>query len=122
MTSSQVEEKVAVDGAVTRPLRVARSRPEVGPGYWRWDCRRCGEYGGGADRADALGRALRHCAEHPEHPSALLPPLRCRARPVPTHPVLRDASVLVVDDGEASLPVYPLPGLQRQGRPVTGRP
>lgn len=128
--ADQPVDVAALPGGVAagRPLRVSLSRPGVGPAYWRWDCRRCGEYGGGAYHADALGRALRHCAEHPEHRSALLPPVRCRQRSAPLHPVLADPTLLVCDDGEHSLPVYPLPpvfpapGVQRQGRPVSGRP
>ena len=38
----------------------------------------------------AVTRALRHCAEHPEHRSSLLPPTRCREREerVVVHPML----------------------------------
>ncbi len=68
---------------------VRRCRPEEGPSYWRWDCRRCGEYGGGRSHPDAISRATRHCAEHPQHRSSLLPPVRCRERhAAPVHPAL----------------------------------
>ena len=59
---------------------VRRCHPEDGPSYWRWDCRRCGEYGGGRSHRDAVGRATRHCTEHPHHRASLLPPVRCRQR------------------------------------------
>jgi len=71
-------------------LRIRRHASDEGPAYWRWDCARCGEYGGGRHHPDAVTRALRHCAEHPEHRSSLLPPTRCREREagVPVHPML----------------------------------
>jgi hypothetical protein len=71
-------------------LRIRRQESGEGPAYWRWDCGRCGEYGGGRHHPDAVSRALRHCAEHPEHRSSLLPPTRCREREagVPVHPML----------------------------------
>ncbi len=71
-------------------LRIRRHDSDEGPAYWRWDCARCGEYGGGRHHPDAVTRALRHCAEHPEHRSSLLPPTRCREREagVPVHPML----------------------------------
>ena len=73
------------------PLKIRRHESDEGPAYWRWDCGRCGEYGGGRHHPDAITRALRHCAEHPEHRSSLLPPVRCRERDagaVPLHPML----------------------------------
>ncbi|HEU4350127.1 MAG TPA: hypothetical protein VFR35_20300 [Actinoplanes sp.] len=71
-------------------LRIRRYASDEGPAFWRWDCARCGEYGGGRHHTDAVGRALRHCGEHPEHRSSLLPPTRCREREagVPLHPML----------------------------------
>jgi len=69
-------------------LIVRRCRPEDGPAYWRWDCRRCGEYGGGGSQPDAIERATRHCGEHPEHRSSLIPPVRCRERRLAVHPAL----------------------------------
>jgi hypothetical protein len=71
-------------------LRIRRYESDEGPAFWRWDCARCGEYGGGRHHGDAVSRALRHCAEHPEHRSSLLPPARCREREagVPLHPML----------------------------------
>ncbi len=71
-------------------LRIRRHESDEGPAFWRWDCVRCGEYGGGRHHPDAVTRALRHCAEHPEHRSSLLPPTRCREREaaVPVHPML----------------------------------
>ncbi|GGL01724.1 hypothetical protein [Mangrovihabitans endophyticus] len=75
----------------TQPaLRIRRYDSDEGPAYWRWDCARCGEYGGGRHHPDAITRALRHCAEHPQHRSSLLPPARCRTRAAatPDHPML----------------------------------
>ena len=71
-------------------LRIRRYESDEGPAFWRWDCARCGEYGGGRHHPDAVTRALRHCAEHPDHRSSLLPPSRCREREVgvPMHPML----------------------------------
>jgi hypothetical protein len=71
-------------------LRIRRNDSDEGPAYWRWDCARCGEYGGGRHHIDAVTRALRHCAEHPAHRSSLLPPSRCREREerVVVHPML----------------------------------
>jgi hypothetical protein len=70
-------EGAASPGGAERLLRVHRSRPAAGAVYWRWHCRFCGEYGGGQDHPDTLSRALRHCAEHPYHPSSLVPGSRC---------------------------------------------
>ena len=73
------------------PLKIRRHVADEGPAFWRWDCAQCGEYGGGRHHPDAVTRALRHCAEHPEHRSSLLPPARCRERvtaAVPVHPML----------------------------------
>jgi hypothetical protein len=73
------------------PLAIRRYVSDEGPAFWRWDCSQCGEYGGGRHHPDAIARALRHCTEHPEHKSSLLPPARCRDREigmVPTHPML----------------------------------
>jgi hypothetical protein len=75
----------------SRPaLRIRRHDSDEGPAYWRWDCVRCGEYGGGRHHPDAVSRALRHCAEHPQHRSSLLPPTRCRDGVAQTvvHPML----------------------------------
>lgn len=71
-------------------LRIRRHASDEGPAYWRWDCARCGEYGGGRHHRDAINRAMRHCDEHPGHRSSLLPPTRCREREVgvPPHPML----------------------------------
>jgi hypothetical protein len=71
-------------------LRIRRHDSDEGPAYWRWDCARCGEYGGGRHHPDAISRALRHCSEHPEHRSSLLPPTRCREREARAvvHPML----------------------------------
>jgi hypothetical protein len=72
------------------PLKIRRFEADEGPAFWRWDCARCGEYGGGRHHPDAITRAMRHCSEHPEHRSSLLPPTRCRehaARPA-VHPML----------------------------------
>ncbi|MEV4349583.1 hypothetical protein AB0J83_34410 [Actinoplanes sp. NPDC049596] len=72
------------------PLKIRRYPSDEGPAFWRWDCGNCGEYGGGRHHSDAVTRAMRHCAEHPEHRSSLLPPLLCRQRDnfVPLHPML----------------------------------
>jgi hypothetical protein len=73
------------------PLRIRRYVSDEGPAFWRWDCSHCGEYGGGRHHPDAITRALRHCTEHPDHKSSLLPPARCREREiamVPLHPML----------------------------------
>jgi hypothetical protein len=72
------------------PLRIRRHLSEEGVPFWRWDCETCGEYGGGRHHPDAVSRAARHCAEHPEHPSSLLPPAVCRQRDafLPLHPML----------------------------------
>ena len=89
MTS--ILQAAAVRHSLARPaLRIRRHESDEGPAYWRWDCARCGEYGGGRHHPDAVNRALRHCAEHPEHRSSLLPPSRCREREagVPVHPML----------------------------------
>ena len=72
------------------PLKIRRYESDEGPAFWRWDCSQCGEYGGGRHHADAITRAMRHCTEHPEHRSSLLPPARCRerARQIAVHPML----------------------------------
>jgi hypothetical protein len=73
------------------PLKIRRHQSDEGPAFWRWDCSSCGEYGGGRHHPDAITRAMRHCAEHPEHRSSLLPPTRCRERggsQVAVHPML----------------------------------
>jgi hypothetical protein len=69
-------------------LLIRRCQPADGPTYWRWDCRRCGEYGGARSHPDAVARAGRHCAEHPGHRSSLVPPVRCRLRQPTVHPAL----------------------------------
>ena len=72
------------------PLKIRRHTSEEGLPFWRWDCDSCGEYGGGRHHSDAISRANRHCHEHPEHRSSLLPPASCR-RPdtfLPLHPML----------------------------------
>ena len=71
-------------------LKIRRHESDEGPAFWRWDCARCGEYGGGRHHPDAISRAMRHCAEHPDHRSSLLPPTRCRQPEagVPVHPML----------------------------------
>ena len=72
------------------PLRIRRHFSDEGQPFWRWDCETCGEYGGGRHHPDAVTRAMRHCAEHPEHRSSLLPPVLCRQRDafLPLHPML----------------------------------
>ncbi len=72
------------------PLKIRRFFSEDGPAFWRWDCANCGEYGGGRHHSDAINRATRHCVEHPEHRSSLLPPMLCRQRDnyMPPHPML----------------------------------
>jgi len=72
------------------PLKIRRHESEDGPAFWRWDCATCGEYGGGRHHTDAINRATRHCTEHPEHRSSLLPPTMCRQRDarLPAHPML----------------------------------
>jgi hypothetical protein len=84
------------------PLRIRRHESDEGPAYWRWDCAGCGEYGGGRHHPDAILRAMRHCAEHPEHRSSLLPPARCRQPDprMPTHPML-----FAVDDDPPPVPL-----------------
>lgn len=67
-------------GGGDRPLRIERCRLPSGTSYWRWLCRWCGEFGGGRGHPDTLGRALRHCTEHPEHPSSLVPGVLCSQR------------------------------------------
>ena len=71
-------------------LRIRRHEADEGPAYWRWDCVRCGEYGGGRHHVDAVNRANRHCTEHPRHRSSLLPPTRCQQLPATpgVHPML----------------------------------
>ena len=85
-----LEAAVARHSKAGAALRIRRHESDEGPAFWRWDCARCGEYGGGRHHSDAVSRALRHCAEHPEHRSSLLPPARCREREagVPLHPML----------------------------------
>ena len=72
------------------PLKIRRFESPDGPAFWRWDCARCGEYGGGRHHPDAITRAIRHCTEHPQHRSSLLPPTRCRehATQAAVHPML----------------------------------
>jgi hypothetical protein len=72
------------------PLQIRRHTSEEGSPFWRWDCAGCGEYGGGRHHEDAVARALRHCGEHPQHRSSLLPPARCRQPDtfLPLHPML----------------------------------
>jgi hypothetical protein len=72
------------------PLKIRRHLSDEGLPFWRWDCLDCGEYGGGRHHPDAITRAMRHCAEHPEHRSSLLPPMLCRQRDafLPPHPML----------------------------------
>ena len=72
------------------PLKIRKFDGEDGPAFWRWDCANCGEYGGGRHHSDAVNRAMRHCSEHPQHRSSLLPPTRCRERESapPAHPML----------------------------------
>jgi hypothetical protein len=72
------------------PLRIRRHTSDEGLPFWRWDCESCGEYGGGRHHADAVTRATRHCQEHPEHRSSLLPPAGCRQPDtyLPLHPML----------------------------------
>jgi hypothetical protein len=84
------------------PLRIRRHLSEEGVPFWRWDCESCGEYGGGRHHPDAVSRAMRHCAEHPEHRSSLLPPALCRQRDayLPLHPML-----FAVDDDPGPPPL-----------------
>jgi hypothetical protein len=72
------------------PLKIRKYDADDGPAYWRWDCGQCGEYGGGRHHVDAVTRAMRHCGEHPEHRSSLLPPALCRQQDsfLPLHPML----------------------------------
>ena len=71
-------------------LRIRRHESDEGPAFWRWDCARCGDSGGGRHHTDAIIRAMRHCTEHPMHRSSLLPPTRCREQSaeVAVHPML----------------------------------
>lgn len=92
----------AAEHSRSRPaLKIRRHDSDEGPAYWRWDCVRCGEYGGGRHHPDAISRALRHCGEHPQHRSSLLPPTRCRERgpAAAAHPML-----FAVDDNPPPLP------------------
>jgi hypothetical protein len=84
------------------PLKIRRFDGEDGPAFWRWDCANCGEYGGGRHHADAITRAMRHCGEHPQHHSSLLPPALCRQRDafLPLHPML-----FAVDDDPGPEPL-----------------
>jgi hypothetical protein len=83
-------------------LKIRRCEPEDGPAFWRWDCAMCGEYGGGRHHPDAITRALRHCGEHPEHRSSLLPPVRCRdtERKLSVHPAM-----FALDDDPPPIPL-----------------
>lgn len=83
-------------------LRIRRCEPEDGAAFWRWDCARCGEYGGGRHHSDAVTRAMRHCTEHPDHRSSLLPPVRCRTPEgrLAVHPML-----FAVDDDPPPVPL-----------------
>ncbi len=83
-------------------LKIRRCEPDEGPAFWRWDCGRCGEYGGGRHHPDAISRAMRHCGEHPEHRSSLLPPVRCREERgrAPVHPAM-----FAVDDDPPPIPL-----------------
>ena len=94
----------AVQHRAGPPLKIRRREAEDGSAYWRWDCDSCGEYGGGRHHSDAVSRAMRHCGEHPEHRSSLVPPSRCRERDhrLAVHPML-----FAVDD---ELPPEPLAG------------
>lgn len=92
-------------GAQHRPraaLTIRRCEPGEGPAFWRWDCAQCGEYGGGRHHPDAITRAMRHCGEHPEHRSSLLPPVRCREPEgrLTVHPAL-----FAVDDDPPPAPL-----------------
>jgi hypothetical protein len=84
------------------PLKIRKFEADDGPPFWRWDCASCGEYGGGRHHPDAVSRAMRHCAEHPEHRSSLLPPALCRQRDafLPLHPML-----FAVDDDPGPPPL-----------------
>jgi hypothetical protein len=93
----------AVQSHPVRPaLKIRRCEPEEGPAFWRWDCASCGEYGGGRHHPDAITRAMRHCGEHPEHRSSLLPPVRCRDREskFAGHPAM-----FAVDDDPPPIPL-----------------
>ena len=94
----------AVQQQQQRPaLKIRRCEPDEGPAFWRWDCGMCGEYGGGRHHRDAITRAMRHCGEHPEHRSSLLPPVRCRERErerLPVHPAM-----FAVDDDPPPIPL-----------------
>jgi len=85
------------------PLTIRRFESAEGPAFWRWDCSRCGEYGGGRHHPDAITRAMRHCGEHPQHRSSLLPPTRCREseKQVAVHPML-----FAVDDDPPAPPLW----------------
>ncbi|GLW29721.1 hypothetical protein [Actinoplanes regularis] len=90
---SRLEEPVLPRAARHRdgpPLRIRRRAANDGLPFWRWDCENCGEYGGGRHHSDAVNRAVRHCREHPEHRSSLLPPVGCRQPEtyLPLHPML----------------------------------
>ena len=84
------------------PLRIRRHLSDEGQPFWRWDCLDCGEYGGGRHHPDAMTRAMRHCTEHPDHRSSLLPPALCRQRDnyLPLHPML-----FAVDDDPGPPPL-----------------
>jgi len=84
------------------PLRIRRHESDQGTAFWRWDCVGCGEYGGGRHHADAITRAMRHCGEHPQHRSSLLPPVKCRQKDSRSaaHPML-----FAVDDDPPPVPL-----------------
>jgi hypothetical protein len=92
----------AVQHRAGPPLKIRRFESDDGPAFWRWDCAQCGEYGGGRHHPDAMTRAMRHCSEHPQHRSSLLPPMRCRehAAQAAVHPML-----FAVDDDPAPAPL-----------------
>jgi hypothetical protein len=84
---------------------VRRCHPGDGPSYWRWDCRRCGEYGGGRSHPDAITRATRHCGEHPQHRSSLLQPVRCRQRQAELRAAVHPALFAQVGDDAGPPPL-----------------
>jgi hypothetical protein len=90
--------KEAVRRHAGPPMKIRRHESDEGPAFWRWDCSRCGEYGGGRHHPDAMTRALRHCAEHPGHRSSLLPPMRCAEDREPPAPVVHPMLFAVDDD------------------------
>ncbi|WP_051800194.1 hypothetical protein [Catenuloplanes japonicus] len=78
MTTLEAPAAAITDADLARPLRVFQNRPTLGVPFWRWECRACGDSGGGGSHPDAVDRALTHCVEHPSHPSSLVPPVNCR--------------------------------------------